>query len=70
MTTAQWFTQHEDGGFPIARAALGSCDLSVLLVGGEWQWLVRQDGRDVAEGAARAGVDAQRQAEAMALKLS
>ena len=30
--TAQWFTQHEDGGFPIARAALGSCDLSVLHV--------------------------------------
>jgi hypothetical protein len=69
--TAQWFTQHEHGGgFPIECAALGSCDLSVLHVGDEWQWLVRQDGRDVAEGAARAAVDAQRQAEAMALKLS
>lgn len=42
----------------------------VLPVGGEWQWLVRQAGRDAAEGAARAAVDAQRrQAEAVALKL-
>jgi hypothetical protein len=56
-------------GFPVERAALGSCDLSVLHVGGEWQWLVRHAGRDVAEGAARAAVDAQRQAEAVALKL-
>jgi predicted DNA-binding WGR domain protein len=42
MTTAQWFTLHEHGGFPIECAALGACDLSVLHVGGEWQWLVRQ----------------------------
>jgi hypothetical protein len=34
MTTAQWFTHREHGGFPIERAALGSCDLSVLYVGG------------------------------------
>jgi hypothetical protein len=33
----------------IERAALGSCDLSILHVGGEWQWLVRQAGRDVVE---------------------
>jgi hypothetical protein len=45
---AHWFTQHERGGFPVERAALGSCDLSVR----EWQWPVRQDGRDVKEGAA------------------
>jgi hypothetical protein len=46
MTTAQWFTQHECGGFAIERAALGSCDLSVLHIGAEWQWLVRQAGRE------------------------
>jgi len=51
------------------RAALSSCDLSVLHVGGEWQWLVRQAGCDVAEGAARDQVDAQRQADSVALKL-
>src|SRR5438477_13177913 len=39
---AKWFRQQEHGGFPVERAALGSCDLSVLHVGGEWQWLVRQ----------------------------
>jgi hypothetical protein len=66
---AKWFTQHERGGFPVERAALGSCDLSVLHVGREWQWLVRQAGRDVAEGAAPAVADAQRQAEEAALKL-
>jgi hypothetical protein len=69
MTLAYWFTQYEHGGFPIERAALGSCDLSMVHIGGEWQWLVRQAGRDVAEGAARAAVDAQRQAEAVALQL-
>jgi hypothetical protein len=69
MTTAQWFTQHERGGFPIERAALGSCELSVLHVGGEWQWLVRQASRDVTEGAARTAVDARRGAEAVALEL-
>ena len=36
---------------------------------GEWQWLVRQAGRDVAEGAAGAAADARREAEAVALKL-
>jgi hypothetical protein len=69
MTTAQWFTQPEDGGFPIECAALGSCDLSVLHVGAEWQWLVRQAGRDVAEGIAQTAVDARRTAEAIALEL-
>jgi hypothetical protein len=66
---AHWFTHKEHGGFPIERAAVGSCDLSVLHVGGEWQWLVRQAGRDVAEGSARAAADAQRQAESVALGL-
>jgi hypothetical protein len=69
MTTAQWFTQHELGGFPVERAALGSCDLSVLRIGTEWQWLVRQAGRDMAEGAACTAVDARRAAEAVALEL-
>jgi hypothetical protein len=68
-TVAHWFTQHEQGGFPIERATLGSCDLSILHIGGEWQWLVRQHGRDVAEGATPAAADAKREAEAMALKL-
>jgi hypothetical protein len=36
---AYWLTQQEHGGFPLERAALGSCDLSVLHIGGEWQWL-------------------------------
>lgn len=64
-----WFTHLEHGGFPIERAALGSCELSILLIGGEWQWLVRQAGRDVAEGAARTDADARRQAEAIAREL-
>ena len=53
-TTAHWLTQHEEGGFPVEKAALGSCDLSVLHIGGYWEWLVRQAGRDVEEGTARA----------------
>jgi hypothetical protein len=69
MTTAQWHTQHEYGGFPIERAALGSCDLSVLRIGTEWEWLVRQAGRDVAEGAARTADDARREAIAAAVAL-
>ena len=66
---AYWFTVREQGGFPVERAALGSCELSALHVGGEWQWLVRQDGRDVAEGSASSADDARQEAEAMALKL-
>jgi hypothetical protein len=34
-----WFTVNEPGGFPVERAALGSCDLSVMHIAGEWQWL-------------------------------
>jgi hypothetical protein len=64
-----WFTQHEQGGFPVERAAPGSCDLSVLRIGGEWHWLVRQAGRDVTEGVAPAADDARREAEAVALRL-
>jgi hypothetical protein len=69
MTQAHWFMHLEHGGFPIEKAALGSCDLSVLHVGGEWEWLVRQDGRDLAEGAARSCIDAKRYAETLALAL-
>jgi hypothetical protein len=69
MTTAHWFTLHEHGGFPIECASLGSCELSVLHVGGEWQWLVQQAGRDVAEGAARTAHDARREAIAAAVAL-
>jgi hypothetical protein len=66
---AYWFTSREQGGFAVERAALGAFDLSLLHVGGEWQWLVRQDGRDVAEGAASSADDARREAEDVALKL-
>jgi hypothetical protein len=66
---ACWFTVHEQGGFPVERAALDSCDLSMLHIAGEWQWLVRQDGRDMAEGAAPTADDARREAEAVALRL-
>ena len=66
---AYWFTHHEEGGFPVERAALGSCDLSVLHIAGEWQWLVRQDGRDMGEGAALSADDTRREAEAVALLL-
>jgi len=38
-------------------------------VGGKWQWLVQREGRDMAEGAARAVADAKREAEGVALKL-
>jgi len=55
MMTAQWFTQHEDGGFPIARAALGSSDLSVLHVAANGNGWSRQAGRDVAKGALDGG---------------
>ena len=59
----------EHGGFPVEKAALGDCDLSMLYVGGEWEWLVRQAGCDVAEGAARSAVDARRPAEVVTLEL-
>jgi hypothetical protein len=65
---AYWFEHREQGGFPVLRAAVGDCDLSALLVAGEWQWLVRRGGRDVAEGAAPSAVDARRLAEAGALE--
>lgn len=66
---AYWFTVREQGGVVVERAAFGSCDLSLLHVGGEWQWLVREGGRDVAEGAALSADNARREAEAVALKL-
>lgn len=66
---AHWFIEKGKGGFPVERAALGAFDLSVLYVGGEWQWLVRRDGHDLAEGAARAARAARQQVEAVALKL-
>jgi hypothetical protein len=67
MTQTDWSTHLEHGGFPIEKATLGSCDLPALHVGGEWQWLVRQAGRDVAEGAALRLADAPSEAERVAL---
>jgi hypothetical protein len=64
-----WSIHNERGGFPVERAAIGGYRLLVLYAGGEWQWLVRQDGRDIAEGAARAARAARQQAEAVALRL-
>jgi hypothetical protein len=49
---AEWFTQKEQGGFPIERTSIGYFHLSVLYAGGEWQWLIQREGRDVAEGGA------------------
>lgn len=66
---AYWFTDQGQGGFPVERAALGGCDLSIMHIAGEWQWLVRQEGRDVREGAAPSADDAKLEAEAVALKL-
>ena len=66
---AYWQTQYERGGFPIERASFAGFDLSVVFVGGEWQWLVRRDGNDLAEGASRAARAAKQQAEAVALRL-
>jgi hypothetical protein len=63
MTRAHWFTDYDGGGFPVEKAALGGCDLSVAHVGGEWQWLVRCEGREVAAGGARGYLAARRQAE-------
>jgi hypothetical protein len=64
---ARWFTDYDRSGFPVEKATLGGCDLSVVYVGCEWQWLVRRDGRDVAEGSARGYQAARRQAETAAL---
>jgi hypothetical protein len=66
---AYWLTVREEGGFPVERAALGHCELSALHIGGEWQWLVRQEGRDVAEGSAPSADDAKQEAETVALRL-
>ena len=64
-----WFTVHEYGGLRVDSASLGSCDLSILHIAGEWLWLVRRDGRDMAEGAASSRDDARRDAEGAALRL-
>jgi hypothetical protein len=53
-----------------SKAVLGCCDLSVLHVGGEWQWLVRQAGRDVAPKVLRrVFIEAKQDAETVALAL-
>jgi hypothetical protein len=66
---AHWFITHERGSFPVERATLGSCDLSVMHIAGEWQWLIRQKGRDVKEGASPSADGAKLEAEAVAVKL-
>jgi hypothetical protein len=64
-----WSIHNEHGGFLVEHAAIGGFRLLVLYATGEWQWLVRRDGHDVAEGAARAARAARQQAEAVALRL-
>jgi hypothetical protein len=66
MTAAHWFTDYDWSGFPIEKATIGGCDLSVAYIGGEWQWLVKCHGREVAEGAARGYQAARQDAEAAA----
>ena len=63
---AHWFTDYDGGGFPVEKAVIGDCDLSVAYIGGEWQWLVKCRGREVAEGAARGYLAARRDAESVA----
>ena len=65
---AQWVIHREPNGFPLERAQLGECDLCVAYVEGEWQWLVRRDGHDLAEGTSRAAQAARQQAEAVAYR--
>ena len=67
---AQWFMQDELLGYPVERAAVSGCDLSVLYIDGEWQWLVQRCGEDLAEGACCTGDVARMQAEAAALWVS
>jgi len=69
MTLAYWFTQFDLFGFPVELAEVGGCELRVCFVGGEWQWLVRRDDCDVAEGTARGCLAAKQQAEAFAGRL-
>jgi hypothetical protein len=67
---AHWFTEDELLGYPVERAAVSGCDLSVLHIDGEWQWLVQRGGEDLAEGACCTEDDARMQAEAAALWVS
>jgi hypothetical protein len=69
LSMLNWSIHNERGGFPVEGAAIGGFRLLVLYTDGEWQWLVRRDGYDVAEGAARAARAARQQAEAVALRL-
>jgi hypothetical protein len=63
----QWDTQYDlfydPSGFPVEQAKCCGCDLSVVFVRGNWEWLVKHAGRDVAEGAARSCLGAKQQAE-------
>lgn len=67
---SHWSIHRERDGFPVERATVGALDLCVVYVAGEWQWLVRYDGRDIAEGTARASLAARQQAEAVAHRLN
>lgn len=61
-----WFTTRDAGSFPIERAAVGDCDLSIMRIGDTWRWFVSLSGRDVAKGSSGSAADARRQAETVA----
>ena len=67
---SHWSLHRERDGFPVERAKVGALDLCFVYVAGEWQWLVRCEGRDVAEGTALAARAARQQAEAVAHRLN
>jgi hypothetical protein len=65
----RWIAEVEYGGVMIERASVGGCDLEVMRVDDKFRWLVRQDGRHVAENIAADLIEARHQAEAVARML-
>ena len=59
-----WFDQ-KGADFPTQFATVAGCDLSVMRFQDQSHWLVRRDGRDMAEGMT-AGTDAAKQAAELA----
>ena len=67
---AYWFAPRDHDELPAERAALGDCELAVMRIGGEWEWLVMREGREIAAGAAVRHDDARMQAEAAAQEIN
>ena len=69
MIQACWFEHKEQGGFPLQRATVGDCDLSVLPLGlRRWSWLMRRAGVALAEGEAYSLVASQEAATEAAVR--